>query len=99
MRKVLIAILVGICAICTVLAVGCARPAEQNQNVLSVTIDGEQTFVWKGQKAALPEPQNSDANKIFVEWQTSDGQAFDPGTALENDLVIVSVWRDKYIYV
>lgn len=98
MRKVLIAILVGICAICMVLAVGCARPAEQNQNVLSVTIDGEQTFVWKGQKAALPEPQNSDANKIFVEWQTSDGQTFDPGTALENDLVIVSVWRDKYIY-
>lgn len=98
MKKVLIAILVGICAICMVLAVGCSQPVEPNENVLSVTIDGEQTYVWKGQKAALPVPKNSDENKIFVCWQTSDGQPFDPETVLEKDVAIVSVWRDKYIF-
>ena len=98
MKKILTAVLIGIFAVCMALAVGCAQPAEKNENVLSVTIDGEQTYVWKGQKAALPEPENSDADKIFVGWQTSDGQAFDPDAVLENDVTIVSVWRDKYIY-
>lgn len=98
MKRNFVTVLFVLCLVCSLFMAACSPTVTENENVLKVTIDGVVTYVWKGEKAALPEPKNSDENKVFVEWQTEDGKTFDPQTPLERDTTIVSVWRDKYTY-
>ncbi len=98
MKKFLIAISIVICMMCMAVITGCANTETRNENIFTITIDGENTQVLKGQKAALPEPKNSDGNKVFVGWQTRDGKTFDPNTIIDSDITIVSLWRDKLVF-
>ena len=101
MKKKFLIVLSALFALCMLFAVACATDGAGDgtaAETYTITIDGETSYILKGEKVAFPDPKNEDPDKIFVEWQTENGEPFDTETIPNGDLKLVSVWRDKYTY-
>ena len=93
MKKKFLIVLSALFALCMLFAVACATDGAGDgtaAETYTITIDGETSYILKGEKVAFPDPKNEDPDKIFVEWQTENGEPFDTETILTPSFSAIS---------